>query len=557
MLNEQRIFDRYIRETAFHLKLNGEIYEAKTLDYSLEGLGVEIRGITRINKGDLIRFSIRSPEVGADWEVVWIASSQTGIRVGFKRIGNLNGLIRDFRFADIFIGLQKSLKTGLLKAENRDLAKTVYIRNGDLIFSSSNREEDRLGRILAEKGEITEEQLQYAAAEMSRTNKRLGNVLVNLGYLTARELWMAVKNQVEEIILSLFTLEEGRFEFEERPLPTEELITLKLSAGNLIYGGLKRMDDIKQIIGKLPTWDKVLCFSVDPISLFQDIRLDSSGQKLLSCINNITSIREVVSASQLGKLEAFKTIYALLSVKKIVAKDKESRIDIPDIDKEDIIKGETYQNIKDKVEDMYQKYEKLGYYGVLGIENTASITEIKKAYYKTAKMFHPDIHFLTEESSVKAKLGHIFSYIYKAYTVLSDQQKREEYNKSLTSRSSQELTRTEKAKVIFKEGMKFLRMKEYENAELSFKQAIYFDSANAAYYYSYGITFVKQGKLSDAVKALNKAVSLMPYNERYLTELGSVYLELGFKSRAKALFIKVLRISPDNVVASREMARMK
>lgn len=38
-----------------------------------------------------------------------------------------------------------------------------------------------------------------------------------------------VRQQVEQIILNLFTLKDGSFEFKEMPLPPDEVITLKLS----------------------------------------------------------------------------------------------------------------------------------------------------------------------------------------------------------------------------------------------------------------------------------------------------------------------------------------
>lgn len=65
--------------------------------------------------------------------------------------------------------------------------------------------------------------------------------------------------------------------------------------------------------------------------------------------------------------------------------------------------------------------EKRDYYEVLGIEKTASKDEIKKAYRKLSKKYHPD---LNKEPGAEEK----FKEIAEAYEVLSDEQKRARYD---------------------------------------------------------------------------------------------------------------------------------
>ncbi|MBR2639007.1 MAG: molecular chaperone DnaJ [Oscillospiraceae bacterium] len=66
--------------------------------------------------------------------------------------------------------------------------------------------------------------------------------------------------------------------------------------------------------------------------------------------------------------------------------------------------------------------DKRDYYEVLGIQKGASDDEIKKAYRKMAKQYHPDLN--PDDKTAEAK----FKEVGEAYEVLSDKQKRARYD---------------------------------------------------------------------------------------------------------------------------------
>ena len=65
---------------------------------------------------------------------------------------------------------------------------------------------------------------------------------------------------------------------------------------------------------------------------------------------------------------------------------------------------------------------KKDYYEVLGVARTATQAQIKSAYRKLAKKYHPDVNPGNEEAKKK------FEEIGEAYSVLSDPQKRKQYD---------------------------------------------------------------------------------------------------------------------------------
>ena len=70
---------------------------------------------------------------------------------------------------------------------------------------------------------------------------------------------------------------------------------------------------------------------------------------------------------------------------------------------------------------MNAKSGKKDYYDALGIDKSASVNDIKKAYFKKAKEFHPDVN---KSDGAKEK----FAEINEAYETLGDETKKRVYD---------------------------------------------------------------------------------------------------------------------------------
>ena len=72
--------------------------------------------------------------------------------------------------------------------------------------------------------------------------------------------------------------------------------------------------------------------------------------------------------------------------------------------------------------------EKRDYYEVLGVDKNASADDIKSAYRKAALKWHPD-RWVDGTEQEKKTAEEKFKEASEAYTVLSDPQKRSQYDK--------------------------------------------------------------------------------------------------------------------------------
>jgi len=83
------------------------------------------------------------------------------------------------------------------------------------------------------------------------------------------------------------------------------------------------------------------------------------------------------------------------------------------------------------VESVFVNLENLSYYDLLGLSRKSSPKEIKKAYLRRTKVFHPDRFYRRADREFKGKLQEIFKQINKGYKLLTDQEAREKYDASL------------------------------------------------------------------------------------------------------------------------------
>lgn len=546
----------------FVLRIRDEFVQARVVDYSLDGVGIVLEDPAEVQQGEAVDLVLSEPDIEAEGTVIWKRTSGGETRIGVHTTGGLKGLIRDFRLADTVIGLQRNRATGILSVETGDATRKIYVSNGDMVYATSDHQKDTLCQLLFREGRLASGQLAKVLEEAAGSRQKEAAVLVRLGYLAPRDLMAAVRLQVEEIIVSIFAIGEGQFHFEAMPLPKHEVIALKLSAANLIFSGIMRVDDLSFIERDFPPRSGIITLSQDPLDLYQDLKLDDGAARvIIASVGRGASIARILRSCGLAEAEAVKTIYALLSVKMLTLSETGAEEDYEEIVEPsfDGLEEEAGLDpaLRSEIEELHGRYLEIGYYGILGIKQESTMAEIKTAYYRAAKKFHPDIHFALADDSLKDKLSDIFSYVGEAYMTLSDPSRRQEYNALINERPANPVSNSERAQEKFREGRELLKRGKFEEASLLLGQAVYFDQHKAEYQYYFGLSLVRQKKFKAAERAIFRALAIDSENPVYLTEHGFIFLELGCPSRALHIFEKVLRIAPDSAPAMAGIKRVR
>jgi len=553
---DKRSFPRHRAHLDFDLVISGKPFRARLIDFSLDGLGLLIKDAPNLGS-PIVHVTINDIGIDADGETRWTRTISGGVRAGFHLLGPIKGMLGLHRLSDILLGLKKTEKTGALEIEAGSAVNRIYLKRGDVILPASKQEHYTVCEILLESGKINPDQYNRSLEAAKKTGKRHSTVLVEMGYITAAELAEGVRTEAERIMLDLFNLGQGNFIFRDDSLPHSEVIALKFDIESLVYRGTKEIREVDQMRSGCPPLASVLYFVVDPSRVAKGTLLGEDDKKVLSLIDGKRTVKDIISLSPLGEIETLRTICVLHNLQ-IIEGAEDS-----DMDASAGAKGtrkspeaEIAPAFAERIERIYREVKSLDCYGVLEVSKNASVSEIKRAYHKMAKEFHPDRYLHIESDSIKEKLHAIFSYISEAYRELTgpttvprnssspgEEVSRGEYNKNLA------ITR-------FKEGMRFYSSGQYEQAATLFGQAVYLNDSDPEYHYCYGMSLFRNKKMKPAEEAFRKAAQLDPYNSKYVTELGYIYLELGFRARAKSAFEKALKYNSSDERAMEGMRRL-
>ena len=490
------------------------------------------------------------------------------------------GDVKDMTIPWLFQSLRAEKKTGTVIFSRETAIKKVYFQNGDVIFASSNLDDDRFGEFLLRSNKLTRAQFDASAELTKKTGKKLGAILVELGFISPQDLVTGVKEQVKQIILSLFTWRDGRYIFDDSPLPTSDIIPLQMSIGNLIVEGIRSQD--WQLVRKsLPPLKTKLRPAVDPSFLFQGADLDQDQQSILSLIDGNRSIEELCSLSGLGDFNTLKAIYALLALKmadkgavKTEQEMKAARTAMQEAaaaaqrktaESEPGEQGpEAAEQAAPVTRQMIQEalvaMKNQDHYQVLGVRKSATPQELKKAYFRLAKIYHPDRHFEAEMSDLKETLEKLFAGIHAAYQTLSDPVQRQNYDPDPSAKPAATAHYEEKrpeeyvenytekagqAAAYFKAGIKDFSIGNFWGAAESFAWATRLDPVKSDYFHHYGLTLARiPRRRHEAEENLKKAIEIDPLRPEYHLELGALYLKSGLKTKALNVYNNALQQNP-------------
>jgi len=157
-----------------------------------------------------------------------------------------------------------------------------------------------------------------------------------------------------------------------------------------------------------------------------------------------------------------------------------------------------------EVETLAGALEQLDYFSVLKLAPTAAPAEIRAAYHRESRVYHPDRYAAVEDEGFREKIGRIYRRINEAYTVLRDDARRKKYA----------------ADVAGPDRARKLRFSEGDEAALKDaqkKRAVeqLGQTPNGRKFYASALADAQAGRWEGAERNLRMALAYEPANERF------------------------------------------
>lgn len=226
----------------------------------------------------------------------------------------IRGSLEESALPELLRSITRSRETGVLTCQINEYQKAIYILEGQIIFASSSNPDDRLGESLLRNDRVPLRPLSEAA-KMVRTGKRLGSILCDMNVLSPEELVDGVRNQVRDIIHSLFKVTKGKYELALKEVSTHEMILSNISTEDIIFDGVKSIDSWTRILKGLGSIHHRLVPSSEAPKLILNLTLEPEEQHLFSlCEKGQFTVEEICTMSYMSNFETCKHLWAFMMV---------------------------------------------------------------------------------------------------------------------------------------------------------------------------------------------------------------------------------------------------
>lgn len=236
----------------------------------------------------------------------------------------LEGSLKEFNVADILQLIFFQKKTGVLMLSGRLDRVRVLFSGGNIVGAESKKRgfERKLGMILLKQGLVSREQIESIINKQRAEGGKFGALMVKEKYISKEQLQNVITFQITEIMVQVFSMKEGFYEFKPQSVPVDKDVGVVLNTEHFLMEGVRLVDEWSQIEGKIHLDD--IYKRVEPAP---NASLAEVEKKILPLVNGQYSVADI---TDIACIDSFTVSSALLGmadkgvVKRFVVKAEKS-----------------------------------------------------------------------------------------------------------------------------------------------------------------------------------------------------------------------------------------
>ncbi|MEJ5166220.1 MAG: DUF4388 domain-containing protein [Thermoanaerobaculia bacterium] len=464
--------------------------------------------------------------------------------------------------------IHQELASGELVIKNRDEHRQIYFSNGNIAHISSSHSSDRLGLYLLKENLIDEIKLKEAL-NLYREGTLFGEFLVSLNLITPENLAESLKSYQAYLLSKILFWEDGAFIFMEKQFPQDKRF-LDINFANLIIKSSRFLEDEVKLRKFFGEERHFICFSSNPVSLLQNLSLNSEEYFVLSRIEGIISLQELISISSVPRLKVLQTVFSLYisGVLDLLKREEamERQLDFKHISKgilnvvietQKELENKIPENIKAKrdfILNLKERAKEGDFYKIFNISPGATIQDIYQRYLEYIKIIHPDNSFEPALKDLREDMIELTQLLSKGYQILCNPQSKSTYDgiykkSDLSSKEiiERKMVQMEIARKNFEKAKEYLDREDYHSALKLLEEAHRFDPENSEILLALVNIEVKNPNwIKRASDRLLEYLKDRPEFEDGWLTLATLYLSRGMVHKAKMCLEKVMQMNENN-----------
>ncbi|MFP3999391.1 MAG: DUF4388 domain-containing protein [Desulfobacterales bacterium] len=226
---------------------------------------------------------------------------------------SIRGKLQTFDIATLIQILAYELKTGRLTLVSKTNQVQIFFQDGDIVFATESRKNNRIGMLLLNNGIISTKALDECLAISRQKKQFIGKTLVETGYITLAQLNDFLLKQAENTIYNVFLWQAGEFEYNDEDLNIKIMAGKRFDSMNILLEASRRIDELEVLKKKLQDDQATLRLCMSDDKNRRQTQLSQEERLVLSVINGDTTIRQIIDKTGFDDFTGYKAVYSLVS----------------------------------------------------------------------------------------------------------------------------------------------------------------------------------------------------------------------------------------------------